>query len=387
MRSVRWLAAALMFGPAAFVSSAQDAPPAPPPPPATEQAAPAPTAEEPAPPPAEHYERAVEEAGEGKLPGRRERPTGWRAARPARPANVPPPPRPQPPHRGFSFRGVPAEAVRASYLGVSTSSPHEALRRQLQLKPGVGLVVEQVDPKSPADHAGVEQFDVLWKLGDQLLVNPEQLLVLVRTFKAGDEVKLTVIRGGQPQVLTAKLIEREVPPMRLLIHDVDFVDGPHGAVHAPGKLAMVRRGAGGMGAAGAGAGNVLNRLRLQPGRTFAERDIVITGDGGEAQLEAASIVIEDAAHRMTINSKDGKKRLRVEDKSGQVVFDGPIQTQEELGKAPTDIREKIEKMGLEHLTLPEDDGSDERKESPAVERARDPQAQPDRETAPPAKRQ
>ena len=40
------------------------------------------------------------------------------------------------------------------------------------------------------------------------LINEEQLGVLVRTHKAGDEVKLAFIRDGQPRAATATLAER-----------------------------------------------------------------------------------------------------------------------------------------------------------------------------------
>src|SRR5205085_591288 len=35
--------------------------------------------------------------------------------------------------------------------------------------------------------------------------------VLVRTFKPGDEVKLSLIRAGKPQTVSAKLVEKELP--------------------------------------------------------------------------------------------------------------------------------------------------------------------------------
>ena len=255
--------------------------------------------------------------------------------------------------RWYLARDVVGRPVTGSYLGVGTSSPPEALQRQLQLKPGLGLVVEQVEPGSPAEQAGVKEFDVLQKLDDQLLVNPEQLLVLVRTYKAGDEVKLTVIREGKSQELTAKLVERDVPPIRFTLRQADEDVTQFKAADAaptaknfsrlrvltsPGKLGD---GVARAGAAAAAGGNVV----------IVESD----ADGKERRLEASSIVIDDAEHHMSINSKGGGKHLRVEDKGGNVVFDGPIDTEEQLGKVPTDVRDKIEKMGLKGLTLPHAD--------------------------------
>src|SRR5688572_5121192 len=82
----------------------------------------------------------------------------------------------------------PAESPKAAYLGVTTSPAQPALQKQLQLRPGFGLVVDAVDSGSPAEQAGVKQYDILHKLDDQLLVNAEQFVVLVRSYGPGSKV-------------------------------------------------------------------------------------------------------------------------------------------------------------------------------------------------------
>src|SRR4051812_14577750 len=81
----------------------------------------------------------------------------------------------------IAFAGAAME--KGAWLGVNTSPPPHVLRQQLQLPRGVGLVVDMVAPDSPAQAAGVKQYDVLHKLNDQILINQQQLAVLVRTFK------------------------------------------------------------------------------------------------------------------------------------------------------------------------------------------------------------
>jgi S1-C subfamily serine protease len=103
---------------------------------------------------------------------------------------------------------ITSEKVKATYLGVETVAADDTLRAQLKLPDGVGLAVKHVE--GPAKDAGVQQHDVLYKLNDQLLINTAQLVVLVRTFKPGDKVELTVIRQAQPVQLSATLVEKEV---------------------------------------------------------------------------------------------------------------------------------------------------------------------------------
>jgi S1-C subfamily serine protease len=102
------------------------------------------------------------------------------------------------------------KTVKAAYLGVGVTSADPTLRAQLKLEPGLGLAVVSVDDNGPAKSV-VQEHDVLYKFGDQLLVNPEQFIVLVRMHKAGDSVELTIIREAQPIKVTATLIEKEVP--------------------------------------------------------------------------------------------------------------------------------------------------------------------------------
>src|SRR4051794_5412108 len=128
----------------------------------------------------------------------------------------------------FALAGPDARPEKGAYLGVSTNPAPQSLRQQLQLPKGVGLVVEFIEPKSPAAEAGLKQYDVLHKVDDQILVNEQQLAVLVRSHNPGEDVKLTVFRDGKSQTLTAKLAEKELPPLDLLrlgeLRDLERLD-------------------------------------------------------------------------------------------------------------------------------------------------------------------
>ncbi len=98
------------------------------------------------------------------------------------------------------------EAANSAFLGISTSEAPAVLRHQLKLKPeGAGLVVDSVVPGSPAAKAGIQPYDVLQKVDDQIVFNAAQLTALVHSMKAGDQVKLRVIREGEVQTLAATL--------------------------------------------------------------------------------------------------------------------------------------------------------------------------------------
>ena len=73
------------------------------------------------------------------------------------------------------------------------------------LPQGIGFVIKEIDAGGPAEGAQLRPLDVLWKLSDQMLINEAQLATLLRLHKPGDEVSLSVFRGGQPLEIRMKL--------------------------------------------------------------------------------------------------------------------------------------------------------------------------------------
>src|SRR5215471_17287359 len=110
-----------------------------------------------------------------------------------------------------------APKVPVVFLGVETSQVPTVVSEQLGLSKGLGLVVEYVVPDSPAAAAGVQQNDILKMLNDQILIEPSQLRKLLQTFADGTEVTLTILRKGQEQKITVKLVKKEMPQRHSLM--------------------------------------------------------------------------------------------------------------------------------------------------------------------------
>lgn len=73
-------------------------------------------------------------------------------------------------------------------------------------------MIRSINPGGPAEAAGLRNFDVLWKMGDQMLVNESQLAVLLRLIKPGDEISLSGFRAGRPIEVKLKLGEAPAMP-------------------------------------------------------------------------------------------------------------------------------------------------------------------------------
>lgn len=244
----------------------------------------------------------------------------------------PEPPRgePRPPENRLEVRPNPdmpqrytlnlkVEMVKAAYLGVATSPAPKSLRHQVELPNGVGLVVDTVAPDSPAAAAGLKANDLLHKVDDQILINSLQLAVLVRTYKPGDSVKLTVLRGGKPVELTAKLIEKELPPLDELRVNLE----PQ-LFHAQNWVTVQPPPA-------------------QPWATLVQ-PLERPPAPGMLMDQSYTLTWDDGTVQMTITAVEGKQTLVAKDKDGKELCRGPIDTAEQRAKLPPEVRDRLGKV-------------------------------------------
>ncbi len=101
------------------------------------------------------------------------------------------------------------KAEKVTYIGIAPGPVSDDIRAHLPLKDGEGIKVNHVAEDSPAAKAGVHEHDILTKLDDQILVEPEQLRSLVKMKKPGEEVKLTLLRKGEQKEIKVVLGETE----------------------------------------------------------------------------------------------------------------------------------------------------------------------------------
>ncbi|MCB1123404.1 MAG: PDZ domain-containing protein [Verrucomicrobiae bacterium] len=106
------------------------------------------------------------------------------------------------------------EVKMITILGVETSRISPALRNQVDIPDGVGLTITHVAEDTGAAKAGLQEYDIILKVDDQVIINQEQLSVFIRSRKPGDKVKVEIMRKGKKQDVTVELVEREAPKPR-----------------------------------------------------------------------------------------------------------------------------------------------------------------------------
>ena len=247
------------------------------------------------------------------------------------------------------------EREKISFLGVETGAVPRALAAHLGLERDLGLVVNGVADDSPASGV-LKENDVLTKLDDQLLVDSRQLSVLIRSKKPGTEVKLTIIRAGKEQVVTAKLGERELPRVFGLR-----------AEEMPGIRIFNRDGS-----------PAIERLRELPGIARDELNDVLRIIGNDRptwfagprlhvfnrklkdgatilHMNDGNFAFSDDEGSIDVKASKGERQLTVKDKSGKVLFEGPINTDEQRANLPAEVKERLKKLDTMSIEFEADD--------------------------------
>jgi hypothetical protein len=243
-----------------------------------------------------------------------------------------------------------------TFLGVETSQVPDVVSEQLGLSKGLGLVVEYVQPNSPAAQAGVQQNDILKTLNEQILIEPSQLRKLLQTFPDGTDVTLTILRKGQEQKVTVKLVKKEMPQRHSLMlggdHDWDFDEtGDLGEEmkglkeHLKEQLGETQRG---IREAAVKAREAARRAREEARRATKEIRMLSTDNGAitatKIDLSKAQVVFSDDHGEMKLQNINGKKLLTAKDAQGKLLFSGPVETKEDLDKVPAEVRQRYEKL-------------------------------------------
>src|ERR1700704_6524633 len=304
-------------------------------------------------------------------------------AQPPAPPNPPNPPSapmpPVPPNPPKDRERDKAPKVPVTFLGVETSEVPRVVSEQLGLAKGFGLVVDYVVPDGPAAAAGVQQNDILKMLNDQILLEPGQLRKLLQTFQEGQTVTLTLMRKGQEQKISVKLVKKEVRGRR---------DGGMPGHHDFG----FNFDNGNMDFGNVDLGDLKERLQdmkehlkeqigdqrevIQDAVMKANEEVrrardevrrngrvnLFSSDNGALKktsidIGKAQIVFSDDKGEMKLETVDGKKLLTAKDPQGKLLFSGPVETKEDLDKVPADVRQRFDK--LQEHDLPNAGASDE----------------------------
>lgn len=126
------------------------------------------------------------------------------------------------PPRSFSWSGeaphmrVFSNRVR---LGVQVHELDNDLAPYFKVEPKSGALILEVTKESPAAKAGLKSGDIITKVGDEFVRDPDDLIEALNDFEEGDKVAITYVRQGKTATLEAVLEQGDTHGFRFLMPD------------------------------------------------------------------------------------------------------------------------------------------------------------------------
>lgn len=232
-------------------------------------------------------------------------------------------------------------------LGILAAPLPPAVRAQVDVPDGVGLLVERVAADGPAGEAGLQQFDLLVKFDDQLVCSPQQLDTLVRMAGAGAQAMLTIRRGGKERAIEATIEERDdawqqghvVPEGPWLALPPAGVIGPGAVLPDAGNLAeeIRRRVEEAIGAAQPGFVPAPGDFQPPPPPPPLPPEQALPGAGRSQGMA----MVSDASGTIELREQDGSLTVTIRDPEGTEIHSGPLDTEADREAVPEEFRDKV----------------------------------------------
>lgn len=102
--------------------------------------------------------------------------------------------------------------IRYAVLGVVPSDLYPQLVQQWRLPVSEGIIIQAVDPRSPAAAAGLHEYDIITRIDDEPVTSSGDLRRLLREKKPGQTVTLALVRppDGRRETVRVQLGEQVV---------------------------------------------------------------------------------------------------------------------------------------------------------------------------------
>lgn len=101
--------------------------------------------------------------------------------------------------------------IRSGYLGVVLADLDPRIANELGMKDLEGAIIAQVEPKGPADKAGLMAYDVITEFNSKKVSDTNALKTLVADSDVGKKATVKVIRDGKPKTISVTVGDRPDP--------------------------------------------------------------------------------------------------------------------------------------------------------------------------------
>jgi serine protease Do len=113
---------------------------------------------------------------------------------------------------GVPYNGVAQQmAYSEPLMGVGLVDVDDVICRQARMLHPEGVLVTSVTPGAPASSAGVQQGDILVRIGGRKILNIDSLNTLLAAQNIGRRFDLVYLRNGSRQSIRIKIGTRNQP--------------------------------------------------------------------------------------------------------------------------------------------------------------------------------
>ena len=244
-------------------------------------------------------------------------------------------------------RARPATAPRR--LGTTFAPVPDALREQIDLPEGVGLLVDAVEPGSPAAAAGLKRFDILTRFNDQIVCNADQLATLLRLRKPGP-VPLTILRGGRERKIQVILPQADPADDEMPLAEAPGPGPGPAPGFAPGQAPGLAPGL------APGAGNLPGDLQKQMedlARQLQKQPFGAGGGAGRSRTTRMTVSPQgneridtesDGTTTIEIRQSAGKFSIEIRGADGAKIHAGRLDTDADRRRVPEKFRDRVERL-------------------------------------------
>jgi serine protease Do len=190
--------------------------------------------------------------------------------------------------------------VQRGWIGVQIQNLTPALAKAVGVPTHEGVLVDQVEKGSPAEHAGLQQGDVITKFNGQTVKSPRDLAVKVANAERGRDATLKVYRHGHERDVTIRIGDQKKADVQASNGSGNHGLSPVGMALAPLTPQMRAQ----FNLSGTASGVVV--ARVTPGSRAADSgmrpgDIIVRV--GDREVSAPSQAVDDI-HKAERQKKD-----------------------------------------------------------------------------------
>jgi len=99
--------------------------------------------------------------------------------------------------------------VLRGFLGIGFQEINKVTADALDIPSAQGVLVRSVQPKTPADEAGIKTGDVITEFNEHKIIDGQKFRMMVAEAEPGQKVTLDILRDGKKVTKKVKLVDRE----------------------------------------------------------------------------------------------------------------------------------------------------------------------------------